>query len=85
MGGLAPREPPGDAQPVPGGTSWRERLGALRNLPPFLKLDDLRQWIASRLKRHREQQAEAMGTHAEPLAQHGRCAELFELQAAGYR
>lgn len=55
MGGLAPREPPGDAQPVPGGTSWRERLGALRNLPPFLKLDDLRQWIASRLKRHREQ------------------------------
>lgn len=30
-------------------------------------------------------QVEAMGTHAELLAQHGRYAELFELQAAGYR
>lgn len=28
---------------------------------------------------------EASGTHAELLAQHGRYAELFELQAAGYR
>jgi ATP-binding cassette subfamily B protein len=28
---------------------------------------------------------EAMGTHAELLEQHGRYAELFELQAAGYR
>jgi ATP-binding cassette, subfamily B, bacterial len=28
---------------------------------------------------------EAMGTHAELLAQRGRYAELFELQAAGYR
>jgi ATP-binding cassette subfamily B protein len=30
-------------------------------------------------------QVEAMGTHAELLAQPGRYAELFELQAAGYR
>src|SRR6202790_3866248 len=30
-------------------------------------------------------QIEAMGTHAELLAQKGRYAELFELQAAGYR
>jgi ATP-binding cassette subfamily B protein len=28
---------------------------------------------------------EASGTHAELLAQQGRYAELFELQAAGYR
>jgi ATP-binding cassette subfamily B protein len=26
-----------------------------------------------------------VGSHAELLAQRGRCAELFELQAAGYR
>ena len=35
------RTPPGgapDAPPVPERRSWRERLGALRNLPPFLKL-----------------------------------------------
>ena len=30
-------------------------------------------------------QIEATGTHAELLAQRGRYAELFELQAAGYR
>jgi ATP-binding cassette subfamily B protein len=30
-------------------------------------------------------EVEAMGTHEELLAQHGRYAELFELQAAGYR
>ena len=35
MGG---RSPPGDAPPAPERQSWRERLGALRNLPPFLKL-----------------------------------------------
>ena len=28
---------------------------------------------------------EAVGTHEALLAQHGRYAELFELQAAGYR
>ena len=38
MGGRAPRDSPGDASPAPGVQSWRERLGALRNLPPFLKL-----------------------------------------------
>ena len=38
MGGRAPRESPGDASPAPGVQSWRARLGALRNLPPFLKL-----------------------------------------------
>ena len=32
-----------------------------------------------------EGQVEAMGTHEELLSQHGRYAELFELQAAGYR
>ena len=30
--------PPGNASPAPESQSWRERLGALRNLPPFLKL-----------------------------------------------
>jgi ATP-binding cassette, subfamily B, bacterial len=38
MGGRAPTTKPGDASPAPEGQSWRERLGALRNLPPFLKL-----------------------------------------------
>src|SRR5512139_2544596 len=38
MGGRAPRDAPGEASPAPGVRSWRERLGALRNLPPFLKL-----------------------------------------------
>ena len=38
MGGRAPRDSPGDASPAPAVQSWRERLGALRNLPPFLKL-----------------------------------------------
>ncbi len=32
-----------------------------------------------------EGQVEAVGTHEELLSQHGRYAELFELQAAGYR
>jgi ATP-binding cassette subfamily B protein len=30
-------------------------------------------------------QVEAAGTHEELMAQHARYAELFELQAAGYR
>jgi ATP-binding cassette subfamily B protein len=38
MGGRAPRAVAGDAMPASGRQSWRERLGALRNLPPFLKL-----------------------------------------------
>ena len=38
MGGRTAAAAPGDAPPMPGRQSWRERLGALRNLPPFLKL-----------------------------------------------
>ena len=38
MGGRSPAAAPGDAPPAPERQSWRERLGALRNLPPFLKL-----------------------------------------------
>ncbi len=38
MGGRTPAAPPGDGPPGPARPSWRERWGALRNLPPFLKL-----------------------------------------------
>jgi ATP-binding cassette subfamily B protein len=38
MGGRSAATAPGDAPPAPQRHSWRERLGALRNLPPFLKL-----------------------------------------------
>ncbi len=38
MGGRASSAPPGNISPAPQQQSWRERLGALRNLPPFLKL-----------------------------------------------
>src|SRR5882672_12785786 len=38
MGGRAASAPPGNASPAPERQSWRERLGALRNLPPFLAL-----------------------------------------------
>jgi ATP-binding cassette, subfamily B, bacterial len=38
MGGRASSAPPGDTPPTPERPSWRARLGALRNLPPFLKL-----------------------------------------------
>ncbi len=39
MGGRAAANPaPGNQGPQPGPQSWRERLGALRNIPPFLKL-----------------------------------------------
>ena len=38
MGGRALSSGPGDASPSLSGQSLRERLGALRNLPPFLKL-----------------------------------------------
>ncbi len=38
MGGRASASPPANAPTGPLPRSWRERLGALRNLPPFLKL-----------------------------------------------
>jgi ATP-binding cassette subfamily B protein len=38
MGGRAPAGPPGADVPMSGRPSWRARLGALRNLPPFLTL-----------------------------------------------
>src|SRR5512141_266150 len=38
MGGRVSAAPPGGGPPSPQGLRWRERLGALRNLPPFLKL-----------------------------------------------
>ena len=38
MGGRAASALPGDTLLSPQGQSWRARLGALRNLPPFLKL-----------------------------------------------
>jgi ATP-binding cassette subfamily B protein len=38
MGGRASSAPSGNISAVPQQQSWRERLGALRNLPPFLKL-----------------------------------------------
>jgi ATP-binding cassette subfamily B protein len=38
MGGRTSAAADGDAPPGPGRQSWRERLGALRNLPPFLAL-----------------------------------------------
>ncbi|HWZ70546.1 MAG TPA: ABC transporter ATP-binding protein, partial [Casimicrobiaceae bacterium] len=38
MGGRASSAPPGSISPGPQQQSWRERLGTLRNLPPFLKL-----------------------------------------------
>ena len=38
MGGRGPAGGPDDGAPPPQRQSWRERLGALRNLPPFLKL-----------------------------------------------
>ena len=41
--------------------------------------------MADRILVLNEEQVEAMGTHAQLLSQHGRYAELFELQAAGYR
>jgi ATP-binding cassette subfamily B protein len=41
--------------------------------------------MADRILVMAEGQVEAMGTHEELLAQRGRYAELFELQAAGYR
>ena len=41
--------------------------------------------MADRILVLNEGQVEAMGTHEALLSQHGRYAELFELQAAGYR
>ena len=41
--------------------------------------------MADRILVLNEGQVEAMGTHEQLLSQHGRYAELFELQAAGYR
>ena len=41
--------------------------------------------MADRILVMAEGQIEAMGTHEEPLTSGGRYAELFELQAAGYR
>src|SRR6202171_721474 len=38
MGGRASSAASGNISAVPQQQSWRERLGALRNLPPFLKL-----------------------------------------------
>jgi ATP-binding cassette subfamily B protein len=38
MGGRAPSAAPVDLPPPTQRASWRERFGALRNLPPFLKL-----------------------------------------------
>ena len=38
MGGRSAGPAPGDAAPGPERRTWRERVGALRNLPPFLKL-----------------------------------------------
>jgi len=38
MGGRVSAAPPGGGPPLPQAQRWRERLGALRNLPPFLKL-----------------------------------------------
>jgi ATP-binding cassette subfamily B protein len=38
MGGRSAAPPPGSASPASERPSWRARLGALRNLPPFLKL-----------------------------------------------
>ena len=38
MGGRTSADAGGDALPGPGRQSWRERLGALRNVPPFLAL-----------------------------------------------
>src|SRR5664279_6050768 len=37
-GGRAASPRTGDTLPAPESRSWRERLGALRNIPPFLKL-----------------------------------------------
>jgi len=41
--------------------------------------------MADRILVLAEGAVEAVGTHAELIAQGGRYAELFELQAAGYR
>ncbi len=38
MGGRVSSAPSGGGPPLPQAQRWRERLGALRNLPPFLKL-----------------------------------------------
>ena len=92
--------PMSDSRTIPNPRTFRERFGALKTLRPFmamvwrtspsltmglLVLRVLRALLPVVILVLADGKVEAAGTHDELVAQAGRYAELFELQAAGYR